>query len=184
MFSSAFALEDVVYVFDHFDSIAADVGQDQFPESPPASFADSLCHALGASPFFIASRFDAEFVRCFAAPNIIPLSTNRIIHRAGGAEVRFSNPNLTLRFETCEGCPGFCVLFDQLSEIARKAKSATGRWVKYQTVADVTRRAIVVHKFLHLWLLLAGAKHGVDGESDVAMQIGDSQDFEVVVTSV
>jgi hypothetical protein len=115
------------------------------------------------------------------APNTIPLSTNGII-RSRADEVRLSTHNLALRIDACEGCPEFCVLFDQLWELARKPKSATGRWVKYQTVADITRKAMLVHKFLHLWLLLADAKHDVDGDDNLAVHIGDRQDFEVVAT--
>jgi hypothetical protein len=182
MLASAFGLEEVVYVFDHFDSIAGNVGQTQFPESPPASFAESLCQAIGDSPFFVASRFDSEFAQSFAATNTISLSTNGIIRNRKAEEVRLSTPNLALRIDACEGCPGFCVLFDRLSEIARRPKSAVDRWAKYQTVADITWKTMIVHKFLQLWLLLADAKHDVDGDHNLAMQIGDNWNFEVVVT--
>jgi hypothetical protein len=159
-------LSGAVYVFDHFDAAGFLIeDEDHFPESSPVDFPRVLCDALCTSPFFIASQQDSEFTELFTLDNSITLSTERLIKNLSIGEIAIRDLGITLNFQMCHGCPGYCSRYVRLLDLVEKSqrnRAVKGRASQHKAVVDISRAQAIKHELIKLYLLFREANFGTD----------------------
>lgn len=116
--AQVFGFKRVLYVYDHFDTTAfafAQIVDGKVKPKNSVVLSDVLCNSIRGNPFIVASQDDTEFFKVFV-PNSTVITSERIIRDKGEPAICIDKPNITISYEDCRGCPGFCALFKQVCD--------------------------------------------------------------------
>jgi hypothetical protein len=156
----AFGFRNIVYVFDHLD--ICDLILQPLPRfdppDTPIGLPDLLTEILSRSLYFIATKDDSLFFELFHSTEGRHLGTERLISKESPKQIIVADPQVTISFEMCHGCPGYCALFDRVFAAVEKTqgkKENKAEYTKFKPVVESARKAATRQEVIRLCSLLA-----------------------------
>jgi hypothetical protein len=167
----AFGFKSVVYVFDHFDICDVIVSHTHrfTPPHESVTLSTVLWDELARSVYFVATRNDSVFFELWPRADFRQLPTERIITDTSSKQLMVAEPSITLKYSMCNGCPGYCALFDRVYDFVQKSqkkKDMKLAFTQLRSVVDDFRQRLAREEIQRLCTLLALGDSGISLQND------------------
>lgn len=178
-----------VHIFDHFDSCALLIEGKQkrateFREESldgPVAFNECLCEAIADGPLFVSTLDDGDFFQVFQGEST-QVSTERIVKGGEERQIIVRDPQATITREMCNGCPGYCAVFDRVCELIKANEGEKGSsFKKLKSVVAKTREEMIRQELFRLVLLLGAADVGEDLDEERMNDLMSRSELSITV---